>query len=341
MFILPILLIGIILFLAACLLYDRFHYFSNRSIPCPPISSIIFGHLSDLWSAKSYSGQLHKWTQQYGSMYGLFEGTRPVYVTSDIKFMQEILITQFTRFHARRMSLANRILGKEHFNVLSANTAQLWKKQRKILNPTFSGAKMKRLLPTIETCINIFIERLSLTMNGTIINIYEIYKRLTMDVICKFYILLEFNLIDCVSLIGRCAFSIDTQVQYDVNNNNIYMKKIEEFFSNNFEHTFLAKIHRITSHTQLANISSVLFRLKQVCKSKNSSLPAQFWLVEHMHEFIQQRFIDINQKKSVDDILQLMIDSVHSDKVHRVLLVRFYVNRFFYLNRINYHQLNY
>jgi len=168
------------------LIYDRFCYFSNRSIPCPPISSIIYGHLSVLWSAKSYSKQLHKWTQQYGSVYGLFEGTRPVYVTSDIKFIQEIFITQFTRFHARRMSLANRILGKEHFNVLSANTAQLWKKQRKILNPTFSGAKMKRLLPTIETCINIFIERLSLTMNGTIINIYEIYKRLTMDVICKF-----------------------------------------------------------------------------------------------------------------------------------------------------------
>jgi cytochrome P450 len=195
MFILPILLICIILFLVVYLLYDRLCYFSNRSIPCPPISSIIYGHLSDLWSAKSYSKQLHKWTQQYGSVYGLFEGTRPVYVTSDIKFIQEVFITQFTRFHARRMSLANRILGKKHFNVLSANIAPSWKKQRKILNPTFSGAKMRRLLPTVETCINIFIERLSLTIDGTIINIYEIYKRLTMDVICKFCILLEFRFI--------------------------------------------------------------------------------------------------------------------------------------------------
>jgi cytochrome P450 len=188
MVLLSLVFICIILFLLIYLIYNRFCYFSNRSIPCPPISSIIFGHLSDLWSAKSYSEQLRKWTRQYGSVYGLFEGTRPVYVISDIKFIEEIFITQFACFYARRVSLANRLLGREHFNVLSANIAQLWKRQRKILNPTFSGAKMRRLLPTVETCVNIFMERLSLIINEPIINIYEIYKRLTMDVICKFSI---------------------------------------------------------------------------------------------------------------------------------------------------------
>jgi len=93
------------------------------------------------------------------------------------------------------------------------------------------------------------------------------------------------------------------------------MKKIEEFFSKDFDRTFLARIHRITSHTQLANISPFLFRLKQYYNNNKSSLPAQLWLVKHMHEFIQQRFIDINKKQSVDDLLQLMIDAVHSDKV--------------------------
>jgi len=186
MFILPILLVCIVLFLVVYLVYNRSCYFSNRSIPSPPIPSIIFGHLTDLWSAKSYSEQLQKWTRRYGSVYGLFEGTRPVYVISDIKFMEEIFISQFARFYSRRTSLANRILGNKHFNVLSANVAQLWKKQRKILNATFSGAKMKRLLPTVETCVNIFIEKLSSTPHDAVINIYEIYKRLTMDVICKY-----------------------------------------------------------------------------------------------------------------------------------------------------------
>ena len=192
MFLLSIFLLCFLLFLIIYFIYDRFCYFSNRSIPSPPISSIIFGHLSDLWSAKLYSQQLYKWTGQYGSVYGLFEGIRPVYVISDIKVIEEIFVTQFSRFYSRRTTLANRTLGKEHFNVFSANIAHLWKKQRKILNPTFSAAKMKRLLPTVETCINVFMERLALTSTEATINIYEIYKRLTMDVICKINILFEF-----------------------------------------------------------------------------------------------------------------------------------------------------
>lgn len=188
MFLLPIVLLCIILCLTVYLIYQRFCYFSNRSIPSPPISSMIYGHLSDLLAAKSYSEQLRQWTRQYGSVYGLFEGTRLVYVVSDIKFMEEIFITQFGRFYARRSSLVNRLLGQENVNVLSANISQLWKRHRKILNPTFSGAKMRRLLPKVETCMDIFMDKLSLTTDGQIINIYEIYKRLTMDVICKFLI---------------------------------------------------------------------------------------------------------------------------------------------------------
>ncbi len=149
-------------------------------------SSLIFGHLSELWSAKLYSEQIQKWSRQYG----LFEGTRPVYVISDIKFIEEVFITQFSRFYSRGPHLGSEILGHEYDNLLSTNTAQIWKRQRKILNPTFSGAKMKRLLPTVQTCVHIFMEKIKTIPNQTIINIYEMYKRLTIDVICKFFILL-------------------------------------------------------------------------------------------------------------------------------------------------------
>lgn len=93
------------------------------------------------------------------------------------------------------------------------------------------------------------------------------------------------------------------------------MKKIEEFFSKNFERTLLAKMHRISPHIQLAKMCSYILRLKQFLNNNKTSLPPQIWLVEHMREFIQQRFIDIDQKKSSDDLLQLMIDAVQSDKV--------------------------
>jgi cytochrome P450 len=181
-----LLLLGLVLFVVVYLIYNRFCYFSNRSIPSPPISSLIFGHLPELWSAKLYSEQIQKWSRQYG----LFEGTRPVYVISDIKFIEEVFITQFARFYSRGPHLGSEILGHEYDNLLSTNTAQIWKRQRKILNPTFSGAKMKRLLPTVQICVHIFMEKIKTIPNETIINIYEMYKRLTIDVICKFFILL-------------------------------------------------------------------------------------------------------------------------------------------------------
>jgi hypothetical protein len=97
------------------------------------------------------------------------------------------------------------------------------------------------------------------------------------------------------------------------------MKKITEFFSNDFERSYLGKMHRASSHTRLANVCAAIFRLKRYFESKNSLLPPGLWLMGHMHEFVQQRYVDMSKEKSVDDLLQLMLDAVHSDKVLIVL----------------------
>jgi cytochrome P450 len=185
------LLVGLVLFcvfavlLAGAVVLYRFCYFSLRSIASPPVRSLVFGHLFDLWSVHSYSEQLRQWTSQYGPVYGLFEGIRPVYVVSDISFIEQVFVQQFHRFPRRRSTLTNRLLGRAHSNVFSADVHQQWKTQRTILNPTFSAAKMKRLLPSVEQCVDLFVERLDSVGCRTTINIYEMYKRLTMDVICQ------------------------------------------------------------------------------------------------------------------------------------------------------------
>lgn len=167
------------------LIYHRFCYFSIRSIPNPPIRSVLFGHLSELWSVPSYSEQIRKWTLQYGSVYGIFEGLRPVYVISDIKIIQEIFIKQFHHFYARRTPLSNRILGSDSLHVFATNSSQQWKRQRTVLNPAFSTSKMKRSMPIIESCIDIFFGQLRANKDKEIINILDYFKRLTLDVICK------------------------------------------------------------------------------------------------------------------------------------------------------------
>ena len=185
-FLVIVVLILSVVFLVCSLIASRRSHFVVRGLPCPPFQSFLFGHLTDLWSSPSYSEQLRRWTEQYGSLYGLFEGFRPVYVTSDVNFIEEVFVRQFSRFHSRRTTFSSRILGDEHGNVLSSNIAHQWKKQRTTLNPAFSGAKLKRLFPTIETCVDTFMQQLASTNKEVPMNIYELFKRLTMDVICQY-----------------------------------------------------------------------------------------------------------------------------------------------------------
>ena len=182
-----IILIMMIIILIISTFYYRLNYFYFRSIPSPPIRSILFGHLYDLWSVPLYSHQLYQWTKKYGSIYGLFEGTRPLYVLSDIKLIEEVFVKQFYRFHSRRKTFISRLLGPTRSNVFNSSQFEQWKTQRTILNPTYSGAKMKRLLPTIDTCVDLFLKQLNSIPSKQTINIYQIYKRLTMDVICKLF----------------------------------------------------------------------------------------------------------------------------------------------------------
>jgi cytochrome P450 len=185
MVMLLVLLLLTICFLVYWFIRHRYSYFLRRSIPSPPISSLIYGHLFELWSADSYSEQLRTWSSQYGPVYGVFEGLRPVYVVSDLDFIQEVFVSQFTRFCARRRLFIHRILGDRQLNVFGSRIAEQWTRQRKILNPTYSISKMKQLLPTLQVCTDVFMEKLTLTIPTESINIQELYLRLAMDIICE------------------------------------------------------------------------------------------------------------------------------------------------------------
>jgi hypothetical protein len=44
---------------------------------------------------------------------------------------------------------------------------------------------MKQLLPTLQVCTDVFMEKLTLTIPTESINIQELYLRLAMDIICE------------------------------------------------------------------------------------------------------------------------------------------------------------
>ena len=163
----------------------QYAHFDNRGIPGPP-HRFFFGHYKDLWSTKFYSRQLQAWTNQYGPIYGLFEGTRPMYVVSDVEFLQEVYIRQFSSFHSRRLPFLARMETGTLDTIFGASGAK-WRRQRRIIHPTFTAAKLKLMSPLMNECIDAMLTKLAevIKHEDEQINMYDLYRRLSMDVICE------------------------------------------------------------------------------------------------------------------------------------------------------------
>lgn len=106
-----------------------------------------------------------------------------MYIVSDANFLEEVYIKQFSSFHSRRGTILDRIRSNSGASLFSAHANQ-WRRQRHIINPTFTTLKLKTMTSLMNKCIESFMLKVS-EMNGNEFNIYEMYKRLTMDVICK------------------------------------------------------------------------------------------------------------------------------------------------------------
>lgn len=180
--------------LSACLIYlvtrylwsinRGYNYFNDRHIPGPP-HRFFFGHFCTLWKTTRYSKQLQDWTRKYGSIYGLYEGTRPLYIVSDVNFLHDVFVKQFSSFHSRRVPFLAR-MGIGTPENLFGSSGATWRRQRHTINPTFSLSKMKLIIPVINQSIDIMMQKLSLLCDeDREFNIYEMYKRMTMDIICE------------------------------------------------------------------------------------------------------------------------------------------------------------
>jgi cytochrome P450 len=170
------------------LLRQRYQYFSQRGIPTPPFH-FFFGHLKTLWNTASFHRQLECWTKQYGKIYGIYEGSTPTFVVSDPDFLQEVFVKQFAVFQGRKD-----ILGRRSIKSVSSSSGATWRRHRHVLNPTFTAAKLKLMSPLINGCISNVMEKfVDHAKNDGEFNIYIYYKRMTMDVICKYTLRSSFS----------------------------------------------------------------------------------------------------------------------------------------------------
>ena len=68
-----------------------------------PTPRFFLGNLIELYTHRRHSSAcLADWTKMYGKIYGYFIGHTPIICVSDPDILQEIFITKFTYFNARR-----------------------------------------------------------------------------------------------------------------------------------------------------------------------------------------------------------------------------------------------
>ncbi|CAF4163064.1 unnamed protein product, partial [Rotaria sordida] len=181
-----------------------------------------------------------------------------------------------------------------------------------VINPTFSCGKLKLMMPLVNQCIEAMLNKLSDIINdkNTEINIYQLYKRMTMDVIC------------------RCAFGIDTDMQNDVD--NIYLQKSGGTFDVDVDKLTIVKLTNLLPffitpfrYFYLGQIAlrRILIRLIPVLSNYIEESPGS-WLTNRVKDVVncRNKSLTTNTIKRVD-LLQLMIDASTYDHVKVRLLI--------------------
>lgn len=178
--------------LSICLLakffFNRFtrHRHLKRSIRlCGPKNVFFLGSVVELWSTRCFSQLLTSWTKIYGQTFVYFEGQTPVFVSSDVEFLQNVFERKFySNFVERKKTPFERQVDENLTNLVSANGPS-WKHQRQIINPAFSPSNLKSISPTIQLCLDQFIKNIS-DGKAKHLDIFPKLKELSLDVLRKF-----------------------------------------------------------------------------------------------------------------------------------------------------------
>ncbi|KAH7978027.1 hypothetical protein HPB49_004254 [Dermacentor silvarum] len=124
------------------------------------------------------------WIQEYGKVFGFYEGELPKVVISDLDMIKECFVKEAHMFRDR-MPL---IIEVEPIkSSLLALRGDEWKRVRSVLNPTFSSAKMKLMSQVMNACGNTLVEVMSerLAVGQDTIDVTKTSQALSMDVITK------------------------------------------------------------------------------------------------------------------------------------------------------------
>lgn len=277
----------------------NYDFFKRLNIDGPrPV--FFFGNFLDLAKTKRMSISIKQWTEKYGRIFGFFEGHTPIIVVSDPDILQDIFIKNFSIFHSRRpLPLENQHAKYTH--IFSAHGLR-WKRQRFVINPTFSSAKLKQMTPLIHRCINVFMSKIDdECQKGQSFDIYNYYKRFTMDTIWS------------------CAFSLDTDMQNDPHNPYlVHSQQLFEFANQMkillFLSLFVNELNTIW-YKLFEWDSNIRYYIRHIFPFTKRFIQGEpgLWIIKQAYSLIEKRRKDIQTNRT--DLMQLMLESASTDDI--------------------------
>ncbi|CAL9697376.1 unnamed protein product [Knipowitschia caucasica] len=119
----------------------------------------------------------------HGRVCGYYLGRRPVVVIADPDMLKEVLVRDFSNFPNRN---SFRFATKPMSDCLLLLKSDEWKRVRSILTPSFSAAKMKEMVPLINTATNALMDNLNVYAEANeAFDIHKCFGCFTMDVIAS------------------------------------------------------------------------------------------------------------------------------------------------------------
>ena len=281
-----------------------YDFFIRLNIPGPP-PMLFFGNFLEITKTRGTSIAIKQWGDKYGHIFGYFEGHTPILVVSDPDVLQDVFVKSFSKFHSRR---ANPIVNQQAKEVSLFNAIGLrWKRQRFVLNPTFSSAKLKQMSPLINRSIDMLMTKMNDQHDsGEPFDIYTYFKRFTMDTIWS------------------CGFGLDTDMQNNVN--DPYLLNSQLVFAQNTGRRIAIVLIMLLS--ELKKVLAVLFRSSNFARywlRRNIPVTKRFfkespatWIMKQADEMIEKRKQIGHTRRT--DLLQLMLDSVSDEDFIQVML---------------------
>ncbi|XP_029952804.1 thromboxane-A synthase-like [Salarias fasciatus] len=219
---------------------------------------------------------LNELIKTHGRVCGYYLARRPVVVVADPEMLRQIMVRDFSSFPNR---MTARFATKPMSDCLLMLKNEHWKRVRSILTPTFSSAKMKEMVPLINTAADALMRNLNARAeSGEAFDIHKCFGCFTMDVIAS------------------VAFA--TQVDSQNNPDDPFVHHAQMFFNLSFFRPVLLL---------LVAFPSILAPFARFLPNKKRDEMSQFF-INSIQRIIRQRDEQPPEQRR-RDFLQLMLDA--------------------------------